>query len=506
MFKNLSSNWSKIVVTIVVNFFLTPYLIRQLGVDLYGSWAVIMAYVGWLSLMQVGIPMAAVRAFSQAIARDDIEELNVALATALRITLLIGITAALLGCVLFLVYNTINIPRIPEASLLDARIAFFIAVSQLIIGFTCQIPHGLMASYHDFPASNILSIFIIIARCSVLVFCLILFPGTLILIATTNLFITVVEGALGFGIIKKKYPTIVFSGTLNRVMAKSLLGFSFFVLLLNLGNQLSFATDSIVISAFLNNSAVTSFENGKMFIIYLTDFIIAIGAILMPYTVKFEVLGNYGEIRALLKKWIKGAISISLLPGIYLIICGEAFITRWIDAAGFNAKEAGMVLTVLMISHLAFLPARGVSLPILMGLGRPISITVVFVMSSIFNVLLSVVLVKPYGLLGVALGTAIPEVVFAIYAIWFSCKKTGANFGNVIHYALIKIIPATILVYFTLSLLFNYINPTSWFSIIGIGVVHTVIFSVVWIFFVYRNDPYFNLISILKELFKKVVA
>jgi len=503
MLKSVGSNWARIIVAILVNFFLTPFLIRKLGVDLYGSWAVISAYTGWLVLMQVGIPMASVRLFAQSIGKGDIPGLNRAVATSLRVSIIVGLVAALGGGVLFTIYNCLNVSKVSAAHIADARIAFFIVVLQLIIGFACQIPYGIMAAHQDFPVSNLISISGILLRLVALTAIMTSTAASLALIATVNLAVSLFEGVVGLCVVRMRYPGIRPRGGLDRTLVKTLLSFSGYVLLLNVGNQLAFSTDSIVISSLIDNKSVTSFENGKMFVIYLTEFIVAIGAVVMPLTVKLETQGKHDDIRLLLRKWLKASLSLSLLPGLYLVVFGEAFIKRWIDAPGFDSSAAGMVLSVLMVSHFAFLPARGVALPIIMGLGRPAAVTVAFAISSVVNLGLSISLARPLGLLGIALGTAIPEVVFALYAIWVSCRLSGSRCSEIFQHAVVRTVPGAMIMLSFLVLVSKLVVPSTWFLLIAIGVAYLVVFAIVWAFYVYRADSDFDPCRFLKKQFLK---
>jgi O-antigen/teichoic acid export membrane protein len=125
-------------------------------------------------------------------------------------------------------------------------------------------------------------------------------------------------------------------------------------------------------------------------------------------TTKLSTEGRVPELREMFLKWSKVSLSISLMAGLFLVVLGPRFIAWWIDPS--YERPAGAVLQILMISSLAFLPVRGVALPILMGLGKPKTATIAFVLAGLANLVLSLALARPLGLAGVALGTAIPNV------------------------------------------------------------------------------------------------
>src|SRR5437667_6954414 len=194
-------------------------------------------------------------------------------------------------------------------------------------------------------------------------------------------------------------------------MARGIFSFSLYVLVLNAGIRLSFETDSLVIGKFQDVSSIPHFTVANSFILYLMEFVIAIAAVVMPMATRLKTQGRTAELRETFLKWSKIALSLTMMAGLFLIVLGPRFIAWWIDPT--FEKPAGQVLQILMISCLVFLPVRGVSLPILMGLGKPGVPTIGFLVAGLVNLGLSVALAGPLGLAGVALGTAIPNVLYS---------------------------------------------------------------------------------------------
>jgi O-antigen/teichoic acid export membrane protein len=126
------------------------------------------------------------------------------------------------------------------------------------------------------------------------------------------------------------------------------------------------------------------------------------------------------------------ALSLTMLPGLFLIVLGPRFLARWIDAS--FEQPAGPVLQILMVSSLVFLPIRGVALPILMGLGKPKVPTIAFLIAGILNLAMSVILARPLGLTGVALGTAVPNVLFALVVLVLACRELGISVRHYTQY------------------------------------------------------------------------
>jgi O-antigen/teichoic acid export membrane protein len=232
-------------------------------------------------------------------------------------------------------------------------------------------------------------------------------------------------------------------------MVREMVGFSVFVLILNVGGQLTFETDAIVIAAFLPVDAIPKFSIASSLSVYLINFMIAIGSVVMPLAAARQAQANMSELRDVFLKWSKIAVGITLFCCLYLMVLGPSFLGWWVGP-DFE-KPAGQVLRILMAGNLLFLPVRGLCLPVLMGLGKPRLVTLTFFGISLVNLAMSVALARPLGLAGVAIGTAVPNAVFAIATLVLACRELEVPLRDYMRYVVLRpVIAAVPLVTFLL--------------------------------------------------------
>jgi O-antigen/teichoic acid export membrane protein len=207
-------------------------------------------------------------------------------------------------------------------------------------------------------------------------------------------------------------------------------------------------------------------------------------------------------IRSLYLQWTKVALSLTLLAGLYLVILGPEFLAAWMGREEFGDR-AGMVLQILMVSCFFFMPIRGVSLGFLMGLGNARRPGLLFLAMGLANLGLSLILVQHYGIFGVALGTAIPNVVFAFLIAALVCRDIHLPLWTfALHVggrALIGALPVALL----LLWMKHGLHPESFFLLVTLGVLHVAVFVAVWVAFVYRNDPHIDAWSRLRRLLRR---
>jgi O-antigen/teichoic acid export membrane protein len=293
-------------------------------------------------------------------------------------------------------------------------------------------------------------------------------------------------------VIRRRYPEIRMrlSG-FDWFLVRKIFSFSLYVLVLNAGARLSFETDSMVIGGFMGVGWIPHFTVANSVIIYLMEFVVAIAAVVMPTATRLQAQGKIPELREIFLKWSKIAFSITMIVGVFLLVLGPRFIAWWVGPQ--FERSAGQVLQILMLSYLVFLPIRGVALPILMGLGKPRLPTIGFLVAGVVNLVLSIVLVRPLGIAGVALGTAIPNVLFAALVLVQACRELEAPVGEYLRYVFPR---ATLAALPMLGLLLWFKFGLDVRNLTGLaiaGVAAVVLFGLLWVFFVYRNDRFIDL-------------
>jgi O-antigen/teichoic acid export membrane protein len=201
--------------------------------------------------------------------------------------------------------------------------------------------------------------------------------------------------------------------------------------------------------------------------------------------------GKSAELREVFFKWSKIALSLTIMAGLFLIVLGPRFIAWWIEP-GFE-RPSGQVLQILMVSYLIFLPVRGVALPVLLGLGKTGLPTIGALSAGVLNLGLSILLARPLGLAGVALGTAIPNALFAVLVLLYACRELETPVAEYLRYvvprAALGALPVLgLLLWFKLGL-----DVRSLAGLAVAGIATTVLFGLIWVLFVFRKDPYVEL-------------
>jgi O-antigen/teichoic acid export membrane protein len=158
-----------------------------------------------------------------------------------------------------------------------------------------------------------------------------------------------------------------------------------------------------------------------------------------------------------------------------------------------------------VFSNLFFLPIRGVALPILMGLGKASRPTLAFLVAGILNLILSLIWVRPWGLAGVAWGTAIPNIAFAGAILFLVCLELKLPlkryFGYVAVRATLGAVPVAAFLYWVQ----RSFTLRSYFSLGVAAFATTFVFGLIWVAFVLRGDPHIDVQSRLNRFWARRV-
>ncbi len=270
-------------------------------------------------------------------------------------------------------------------------------------------------------------------------------------------------------------------------MLREIIGFSIFATLVNVGTMLAFRTDAMIIGAFGDAADVTNFDIGNKFFEPLVAAMIAVASVVLPTSTRMAAQGRREELSGVFMKWSKVCISIALLVGTYLLVLGPRFLAIWIGPS-YEAVP-GEVLRVLMVSFLFYLPIRGVALPILLGLGEARRPALGLLSMGLFNIGLSIYLIRDYGIVGVAYGTAVPNVLYAAWILRETCRELNVSVSAWCSHTLGKTLPAATLPAAALFIILELRPPQDFTELILAGALSSGVFALLWIAFVYRGDP-----------------
>ncbi len=475
--KNALSNWAAFVVGAIIALAISPYLVRSLGDKDYGFWTLIMTFTGYYGFIDMGIRSAVIVYVTRYLANGEKEKLNELVNTALISLSVLGLVIVAFSFLISLVFP--GMFKIEESS----RYLVSATVTIVGVGVAAQFPAGvfnaLLAGSQRYDISNFV---VIVVR--ILTFVLILLSLKarlgLLYLGLITAGGEMAQGLLWWAWSKKLVPGL----SINRKQfSKStfieIRNFGAFSFLINVSNQVIFFADTFLIGLMMDSIAVTYYAIGANLVPYMSRVIAALGQPLMQVAAGFDANNQSKSINTLYLMGTKYIFCIVGLLVALVLVLGNPFLTIWMGAKyveGGIYGSSGTVLSLLALSQ-AFYLSQTVSRQILFAQKRNKAMAKVVVLEALANLILSIILIKKFGIIGVALGTLIPQVITdgLVFPLLMT-KATGISLGRLWKESLLAnlaILISTCILGFSLA---RVLPVTSWLNLMASGTLISVVY------------------------------
>ncbi len=365
--RNVSSNWVALAINVLVGIFLTPFILHRLGDAAYGIWVLIFSITGYYGLFDLGIRSSLVRYVARAKASGDLNYASKIINTSLFTYSCLGAFGLMTTVLVSAYVNTFfHVDAQFHATTPWLLLMVGAAVS---LGFPLGVSSGVLEALQRFDVLGWTSIASTLAR------------AALIVVALRH----------GYGLLMAVFITVALPIVAYRLRFKS---------------------DSIIIGTFLSSVAITYFSIGSRIVDYAGEVVDGLAQIFAPMSSHSDALGDKERLRKIFVAGNRFCAFIIFPISAVLIILGRSVIEAWVGAR--YVAHSYPVLLILLIPT-ALILAQAASPRVLLGMNRHRTWAIVVLVEGIVNIILSVLLVRPYGIVGDAIGTGAPLAATAIF-------------------------------------------------------------------------------------------
>lgn len=411
----------QLFVTSIVAFFLTPFVIRSLGDHTYGLWLLVAAFVGYYGLFDLGLGSAVTRYLAKAVGAEDDEEANRVFNTAILLFMALGL--AVLAATTVLAALVPRFASHQEDAAVFAKLVLILGVNSAF-DFPVRVFDGVLFAKLRHDLNVILNLVVLVIRSGLTV--LVLLAGHKAVALALVTFLTGLVGAalrVYWG--KKSFPAIRFAPRrFDWGTGKSLFSYSLYTLMVNVGDMVRYQLDNLVVGAFVGLAAVTHYSIGSSLAQYFTALMFAAVGMFNPVFSRLHGANDEEGIRKTFLFATRISTCGACFVGLGLIAWGRAFIERWMGTEYLDAYPVLVLLVTARILAAAQLPSVG----LLFGVAKHKFFAISNAVEALLNLVLSLVLVRYYGILGVALGTLLPMFVTKLLVQpWWVCRVAGLS-------------------------------------------------------------------------------
>lgn len=451
----------------------TPFMLRLLPQGEYGLYTVANSVIGYLSILSFGLNSSYVRFYFKEKQRDEkngVADLN---GSFLIINFLISAIVIIAG-----VIASINLPSFFAQTFTKGEIVIsrkLLAV--LLFNLALSFPLSVFSSYATAHERFIMlkAVNLIRTVTSPFVSLIVLFTGfgSIGMVVATTCINILCELYILFYSFKKLNFSISFKN-IRLSFFKDLFAFSFFVFLQSISDQINWSVDSIILGKVSGTVPVAIYGLASQLNHYFRQFSTAVSTLYAPRINKMVTEG--ADNKTITDLYIKvSRIQFMIISFVLtgFAFWGKFFVVRW---AGSEYAESFMVAFILM---LAVAPAMfmNVAIEIRRAKNKHKIPAVAMLITSIFNLFLTIPFTKHFGAQGAAFATMIASYMNTVFLFLYYKYALKLEMNRYI-ISIIKLLPAT-----ALSAVFGYFISSYFIvdSYIKLGISVAVYGLVYWI-------------------------
>ena len=495
LFRNAAANYGGFFFQIGIAFFLSPFLVHTLGDTKYGIWSVVSALSGYMSLLDLGISSALTRYVSKYNQSGEGEKISEIVNSGFGLYTLLGllliITSPLTAKVFvhFIHFDPSLIEIVKQLVILTSfDVAFFLVAGAY---------RGVFQGLQQFGTIN----FILIATGAIkaLLFLVLLSNGYgLVSMSIITILEKLITLSIFYFLLKKALSFRFEFKNMNLHGIKTILSFSFFTFLNMVANQIIYYSDAFVIGYFAGAAAVTYYSIAWSLMEYVKKFCLSFTRVFIPAFSEMEAANDFKKIRVYLINGSKYALLSCCLFCFGLIVYGENFIALWMGPE--YGATCAPILTILLLSQFIELPQL-ISLAVLLGISKHKYMSYVSLATGVINVVLSVVLIQKFGLIGVAIGTTLPQIlIYGVFMFYYTNKCVNLSLWKYFIGVYAPVIIPSFLIFITGIMMKNFVNPDSFFILFFQASISAIIFIFSLYVFSLKKDEKDAVLNKIKRL------
>ena len=384
---------------LVSNLVLTPFIVHDLGVEAFGLWVLIGSIASLTGLLDLGMSAALIKYVAEHEAAGDRAGGARMVAAALWLYTVLGIAgAAALTGLAFVLPDLLNIAADDRGTATLLTIGLAIG---LVIGLPSIAPMAVLRGLQRHPTAN--AIRSATAMLNVLLTIAVLVADLGVLgLAGAALVTSILNLALLALVLARTAPEYrIRPGARDVARLKRLARFSAPIAIIQLAGRLQLKVDAIVIGSALPVRLVTPYGLAQRLAEGTRTVTDQFTRILLPLATEVGVARSAADSRALLLTATRLTLLLALAVATPLILIGGEVLGVWV---GDEFRPYGDVVALLAISSVIDISSYP-GAATLQSMERHKPIAWMSLASGVVNLLLSIALVGPLGVRGVAIGT-----------------------------------------------------------------------------------------------------
>jgi len=446
------------IVSICVGFFLLPFMVKQLGADLYGIWILIGSITASLYLFDFGFATAVTRYVSGYIGKKEYDNVNQIVSSSLLIYSGLALLVVLATAIISLIS-----PYWVENPEFETTVQLLILITGLTIAieFPFKSFAGIATGYLRYDLLSISRIIVRLLNAGLTIYVLII-SKNLILVALVSLSTSTLSNLFFYLISRHLFKELSISRKhVSKETMKSLLNYSSWAFLIDLTRLLKERSALYFIAALLSPGILTVYYTALRLVEYAIQLLTRATGITTPLYARYYAENNFEELRDKIIIFTKINFVFSSFTVYFFYIMGFELIQLWMGDE-FDSQTASIILNISIAGKLVTYITAPVSSAI-MAMGHPRYLAIMGIIEAVAALILlyTFLAILNLGAIGAAIAVTLPfYITRPFFMVKFACKKIRLPFFSY-YYSLVKPFLFFILIFILANYLLTNLNLTN---------------------------------------------
>jgi len=425
--RNVSTRYLAILAEMAVGLLVLPFNVAHLGKSAYGLWMLTTSVTAYFSVLDLGYAGAQVKFVALYRAKRDVNALNEILSTMFCAFTAIGVVMYLAAIAVALGLGRLF--HLDPEQVRVGRIVLLVVSANVAVSTSFSVFGGVINGFQRYDLNNIVGTISSLVTAAVNVAVLLAGYGLITLVVATTvvrLLALFVYRANAYRV----FPALrVRPRSFSVPRLKEVTSFSVHGLLIDWSNKVNYSIDALVIGMFLNTSAVTVWSVGQRIADTTQRLTNQLNDVLFPNVVDNDTADRFDRLQQIFLIGTRLSLATVIPIAGATILLARPLLAAWIGSA-FTDRELDIAIAVLQVLTLAVIVRIGAAMAgtLLKGAGRHRLLAITNVAMAIANLSLSVALVRPLGLAGVAISTLIPVGIGSWFVLFpAGCARVGLS-------------------------------------------------------------------------------
>lgn len=420
--RNILTLYAARAVSIVAGIALFPFIAAEVGLEAFGVWLLISSITIFFSTTDFGLGTSAIRYVAAAHGEGDHDRINRVLCSTVACFLVLGaVLAAVYVGVFALLWDHFDIPAAQQTQ--AKTILAIVAGTTLLLGMPLYVFRQVLAAIGRYDAANAVLLGQTVLRVTLIVGLLLGGLG-IVSVALAEGVAALTSSIAALVWCRRLLPTLRLHPSLASLgLVREMAPYSAQVFVMGMAALVILETDTIVIGLFLPIIMVTLYSGA--FRVYKTvrDVTQSIMQAVVPDASRALARGELDRVRMLLLRGSTFANVLVAAVAVPVMLFARPLLVTW---AGAEFDQVVGVLLILM-GGLLINNNHLVAVGVLTGMGRIGAYTRLHIIWATANIALSLALIGPLGLEGVALGSTLPLLILEPLYVRIALRETGVS-------------------------------------------------------------------------------